>query len=78
MDSELAIVGQIWQYNRNEYYFVASYDGTDNSSLTGHTKYWYTLLAINPDYPDLSIYPIIKYDTWTKITKMSSFQRVCK
>lgn len=74
MDSELAIVGQIWLYNRTEHYFVASFDGVDNESLTGHTRYWYTLIPINKekDVPD-----ILKYDSWTKITKMSSFKRVC-
>jgi hypothetical protein len=74
MDSELAIVGQIWQYNSDEYYFVASFDGTDNESLTGQTRYWYTLLPINKSgeyVPD-----IIKYDSWRKITEMSQFKRV--
>jgi hypothetical protein len=73
MDSELAIVGQIWQYN-NSLYFIASFDGADNISLTGATRYWYTLLPINK--PD-DVPPIIKYDTWTKITNMSRFKRVC-
>jgi hypothetical protein len=76
MDSELTIVGQIWQYNRNEYYFVASYDGADNKSLTGQTRYWYTLLPI--DKKGEYVPDIIKYDTWTKITEMSSFRRICK
>lgn len=76
MDSELAIVGQIWLYNIDEYYFVASYDGTDNNSLIGQTRYWYTLAPIGKKgewVPN-----IIKYDSFRKITEMSIFQRVCK
>jgi hypothetical protein len=73
MDSELAIVGQIWQYNKCDLYFVASFDGTDNIPLTGATRYWYTLLPINK--PD-DVPPIIKYDSWRKITEMPLFKRV--
>jgi hypothetical protein len=74
MKSELAIVGQIWQYNNSEYYFVVSFDGKRKDVQTGQTRYWYTLLPI--DKKSDSIPDIIEYDTWTKITKMSSFKRV--
>ena len=77
MDSELAIVGQIWQYDDHQHYFVISFDGTDNDSLTGNTRYWYTLLAIDPNMQEIIRNPIIKYDTWNKITEMSRFKRVC-
>jgi hypothetical protein len=73
MDSEFAIVGQIWQYNNHDLYFIASFDGVESIPLTRATRYWYTLLPINKP---VDVPAIIKYDTWTKITEMSTFKRV--
>ena len=73
MKSELAIVGQIWQYNRKEHYFIVSYDGIRKNE-TGTREYMYTLLPIDSPLGDPS--PIV-YGTWTKITEMQQFKRVC-